>query len=257
VSSPDVEGASPKTSPQQDDRRHADHTIQLHVTQNLEIIGGFADQVGEADQQADQGSLDAARALKRLLDSGEWVEEWKLEKPIKDRSGRGPKPKIDSQARFNQWVAWRLDQKGYRPLGIRRTNQLILAAKTAEQCGNHGARISSERVIRPLNWMIAPNQQYGRYLPQVMRMAVELAGSVDQVTEAHTKKALAQWLKSVRGSNRNTIKPVQTPKAEHARTQAVRWVSELWEEGRKSERARRQWALFDQEYMRHYHRDGR
>jgi hypothetical protein len=257
----EVAGASPETSPQQDDQPASD---QDHTTADLLVtIGDYTDRSAEAADLYDRGSLDVGRAIKKLYDSREWVEEYSLTHPIKDRlASRGPKPKADSRSRFNGWLNDELEAKGFRPIAIRRTNQLIVAAKVLEQTGEPGTRITSEKAIRPLVWMIQPNQQYGRFLPEVLRRAIELAGSVEQVTAEHTAKARAQWLKGMRrpGALKEVIKTAESEKAFIA---ARAQVQELWDlthprsgKGREpSERDKARWREFEQWY-RELHQNG-
>ena len=132
-----------------------------NTVEALKVIAEYADQLGQADELNDQGSLKAGeKALELYEDAEVWVDEFIEVKPPKpDATGRVPDPKNPN--RFRQWLAWRLEQEGHRPLTTRRTGQIMDGAETAHRL-NHGStnqNLTSERVVRPLNWLVKNGYQ--------------------------------------------------------------------------------------------------
>jgi hypothetical protein len=227
----EMEEAGPEASPNQDDdliRHDDDHSVLDVTSDDLTIIAKYTDQLDEAGRLADWDSMSAARAVTRLYESEEWVEEWLAEEPIKksyDSRGRPVDPK--SQQRFGQWLRWRLEQEGRRSLSTAHTSRLMLAAKTAGIVSPNGRRnsITSERVVRPLNWL--STNKYQDHLPEVWARAVELAGGrPEDVTNTNTQQAVAEFKKKI--GTKGVRQAVRSKKVERDRETAEAAVRQLF-----------------------------
>lgn len=189
----------------------------------LKIIGDYADQLVAADELASHDSMTVAEALESLYESREWVPEFLEVKPRPQRLSNAWRE--DSRHRFSQWVMWKLEQQGRTPLINRRTYQLLDAAEVSRQIPNlNGVQIRTEFTIRPLNWL--KKNQYADRIPDVWRVAVDLAGSADKVTSAHVRQALQQWKKDSL-SAKDLRSTIRTSKAKTLRIKAVADVRAL------------------------------
>lgn len=205
----------------------------------LDEVATYADRLADSDKLADKGSMATAEALAELYEKREWVDEWLGQKPIRERSayigGRPPQP--DSRNRFAQWLVWKQQQRQKRSLRSPQTYRL-LAAQEIRVLVPMGT-ITSERLLRPFNWL--RKYRYADCIPEVWKRAVELAGSADQVTNAHTRQALADWKRDVLGTS-GTKAAITTAKAEQHRLKAQTAVDILWADGDPTEVEKfRQW----------------
>jgi hypothetical protein len=183
----------------------------------LKIVGDYADQLLAADELAAHDSMTVAEALEDLYEARNWVAEFLEVKPKPQRTSN--RWQEDSRHRFSQWVMWKLEQQGRPPLVNRHTYRLLDAARVASQIPNlTSGQIRTEGQIRPLNWLL--KNHYADRIPDVWRIAVDLAGSADRVTSAHVRAALQQWKKDSLGAKglRSTIK---TSRAKTLRLKAI------------------------------------
>lgn len=192
----------------------------------LDEIAIYADRLADSDRLADTGSMAAAEALAELYEKREWVDEWLEQHPIRERTayigGRPPQP--DSRNRFSQWLVWKEDQRQRRAVKSRTTYQLLNAYEV--QGYLRTAQITSEFTIRPLDWL--RKQKLTDHLPAVWDRAVELAGSPDVVTSAHTRQALNEW----KTANKGQVQvKVRSNKAERDRQKAQAAVERLLADG--------------------------
>jgi hypothetical protein len=198
----------------------------------LDEVATYADRLADSDSLADTGSMAAAEALAELYEKREWVDEWLEQKPIRERKayigGRPPEP--DSRNRFSQWLVWKEQQRQRRSVQTRTTYQLLNAYDVKGYLRQ--AQITSERVIRPLDWL--RKNRYTDRLPEVWRLAVDLAGSADAVTSAHTRQALADWKKEDLGT-KGVRQVIRTAKAERDRIRAQAYLRALWDDGDDAE----------------------
>jgi hypothetical protein len=196
----------------------------------LDEIATYADRLADSDNLADTGSMAAAEALAELYEKRERVDVWLEQKPIRERTayigGRPPVP--DTKERFQQWVTWKEEQRNRRSLRSARTYQLLTAHEVAQTVRSsfHGVEITSEWSIRPLSYL--RKKKLLDHLPEVWQRAVELAGSADLVTGAHTDAALKEWKKANQGAVQVAIR---TNKAERDRLKAQTAVSILLDDG--------------------------
>ena len=213
--------------------------MATNTIEAIKIIAEYADQLDEADHLTDHGSLKAGKKAEELFEAGEWVEEWVEQKPPKpDATGRVPDP--SNPNRFGGWLAWKLEQEGHRPLSTRHTARIMVAAKTA----NRLTRVSSdsERTIRPLNWL--EKNGYGDRVQEVWQIAVDLAdGVAEDVTSAHTTKALSEFKKKIGTKAVKTA--TNTRRATVYMTRAQADLRHLWGTGDEDEQ-----RAFDEWYKK-------
>jgi hypothetical protein len=191
----------------------------------LDEVATYADRLADSDNLADTGSMAAAEALAELYEKREWVDEWLEQKPIRERTayigGRPPQP--DTAQRFQQWQAWRQQQRQRRHLQSSQTHHLLAAHEVAGVLSTTVKRTPhSERALRPLSYF--RKKTLIDHLPEVWQRAVELAGSEDLVTGAHTDTACKEWRKANRAAVQVAIK---TNKAERDRGKAMAAVMTL------------------------------
>jgi len=195
------------------------------IDELLDEVATYADRLADSDKLADTGSMATAEALAELYEKREWVDEWLEQKPIRERTayigGRPPEP--DSRNRFAQWLIWKEDQRRRRAPGRMRQYQLLAAHDIIGSFGNP-VSITSERVVRPLNWL-RKNRTTDR-IPEVWTRAVHLAGAEHLVTEAHTKQALADWKREALGAQ-GVKEVIRTSRAQTHRIKAVSAVEAL------------------------------
>jgi hypothetical protein len=154
----------------------------------------YAEQIADADSRNDSSSMDKAAKLEALYLSTAWSDEWSAAKPAKphDAVGRPVDPR--SRNRFNEWLQWRAGKEHRHALQRTHIYRLLTAREIAGYIPRGG--YNSERSLRPWAWML--KAKYGDRLPEVERMALEIANG-KPVTESVARKALAQWKLEVLG----------------------------------------------------------
>jgi hypothetical protein len=207
----------------------------------LDEVAAYADRLADSDKLADKGSMATAEALAELYEKREWVAEWLTQKPIREKKayigGRPPEP--DSRNRFSQWLVWKQEQRQRRAPQNRTMYQLLNAHELKGYL--RLAQITSERTLRPLDWL--RKNRYLDRITEVEQRAVELAGSADRVTSAHTKQALADWKRDVLGA-RGVKAAIRTAKAARDRARAQAYVQTLFADGDQGEVERfHQWYI--------------
>jgi len=198
----------------------------------LDEVATYADRLADSDSLADTGSMATAEVLAELYEKREWVQEWLDHQPIKERTayigGRPPEP--DSRNRFAQWLVWAEGQRGRRSPQSRTTYQLLNANEVKGYL--RLAQITSERAIRPLDWL--RKQRMTNHIPEVERIAVELAGAADQITSVHTREALKLWKHDVLGPQ--AVKEViRTSRAQTHRIKAQSAIEQFLLDGDDTE----------------------
>lgn len=154
----------------------------------------YAEQIADADSRNDSNSMDKAAKLEALYLSTAWSDEWSAAKPAKphDAVGRPVDPR--SRNRFNEWLQWRAGKENRKALDRRRIYQLLTASDVRSYM--NGRTYNSEWSLRPWAWML--KAKYGDRLPEVERMAMEIANG-SPITQSVARKALAQWKLEVLG----------------------------------------------------------
>jgi hypothetical protein len=130
----------------------------------------------------------------------------------------------DSRHRFSQWLMWKSEQRGRIPLQNRRTYQLLDAARVKSHLHGRANGLTSEWTTRPLNWLL--KNGYESRIPDVWRIAVDLAGTADKVTSTHVRQALQQWKKDTLG-NRGVRNAIKASRAKILRGRALAEVRAL------------------------------
>jgi hypothetical protein len=158
----------------------------------LKVVGDYADQIAQADATANRDTMSVAEAMDAMYESREWVAEWLEQKP-RPKSGGSNRWQADSRNRFAQWIAWKLEQSGRRPVLGRHTYQLLDGVRVAKAIPNlRAAQVRTEFTVRPLKWLLT--NRYEERIPEVWAIAVDLAGGDPaSVTAKHTREALKQW----------------------------------------------------------------
>ena len=154
----------------------------------------YAEQIADADSRNDSSSMDKAAKLEALYLSTAWSDEWSAAKPAKphDAVGRPVDPR--SRNRFNEWLQWRAGKEHRMALHRGYIYRMLTAREIASYVAP--GRHNSEKALRPWAWML--KAKYGERLPEVERMALEIANG-KPVTESVARKALAQWKLEVLG----------------------------------------------------------
>lgn len=156
----------------------------------LDVLSDYADQQADLDRQAKRNTLATALATQELYESGVWVAEWLEQKPPPKRPSNNFKPA--GLNRFQQWQKWRNEQRGRRAMGSMTTYRMYNAATVAAAIPTFPyEKVDATQPILAIDWL--RKNGYLAQAPEVWRLAVDMAGSVDRVTEEHTKSALAQW----------------------------------------------------------------
>lgn len=192
----------------------------LDVNALLDVLADYADQQAELDRQAYRNTLAIALAVQELYESKVWVPQWLEQKPP---------PKVltsrwnpESVNRFQQWQAWSNEQRGRRPMGSKTTYRMVNVARVFDAIPNSQFvtdKLGEAAPFIALDWM--RRNGYLDRIPDVWRIAVQMAGSVDRVTQEHTKAALVQWKHDYLGSRvsrvaRNSGMEAQRLKAQGA-----------------------------------------
>jgi hypothetical protein len=195
----------------------------------LDEIADYADQLAESQALADADSMTKAAAIAELYEKREWVDEWLEQKPIPRRKahvgGRPADP--EGRNRFTQWLVWKEQQRRRRALRSTQTYDLLNAYEIDRVISGAGNNLSV-RARRPLNWL--RKYKYIDRADEVWKRAVELAGSADLVTSAHTAQALAEWKKDTLGTKGVRV-AIRTAKAERDRAKAQAYIRTLWDDG--------------------------
>lgn len=216
----------------------------MNLDEYLKVVGDYADQIAQADRQADKRSMDVAARMDAMywagIDKdgnpvpGGWADEWLAQKPKPKR----PTPKWDpvDRNRFIAWQAWKLEQAQRSTLKRVYSWQLLDAAETCKICCP-ATDLATERAWRPLRWM--KRYGYAADAPKVWAAAVDLAGGdPSRVTAKHTSEALAQWKRAKFGkrndgtdrSSQNAVDQVATAKAKARliRQEVLRDFDAMW-----------------------------
>lgn len=213
----------------------------IDINTALAELGEYADQLAQSEGLADRDSLSRAITTQRLYESFSWVEEWNAQKPIPQRSyGRPADPR--GRNRFSQWLAWRLEKDGHRPIRGSHSYRLLDAAAVVTSFPSWGKKsMRSEAAVRPLTWL--SKHQYADRIPDVWERAVELAGSENAVTSVHTRQAVNAWKKDTLGT-KGIKQAVRTAKAARDRAKAQVQVQQLFADGDQAEVERfHQWYI--------------
>lgn len=159
----------------------------------------YAAMIERGEKQLDSVSMQKAAALDALYRSESWVAEaMEIQPPRKDAVGRPPVP--NSRNRFVKWLGWRAKNEGKPSLRSAYTYRLIDAGTYfAARRNNYGW---TEYVYRPLLWLTKngprPGETFTERIPEVERIAIDLAGSPDKVTNAVMRKAVAQFKRDIK-----------------------------------------------------------
>jgi hypothetical protein len=156
----------------------------------------YADRIAQGEKELDAQSMRVAAALTALYESDVWVAEMmELQPPRKDAVGRPPVP--NSRNRFVKWMGERAKKTGHQPLGSVYVYRLIDAhGYFAHGQNNYGW---TEYTLRPLKWLTKngpkPGETFTGSIPEVERIAINIAGSPDKVTNKVMSQAVAQFKK--------------------------------------------------------------
>jgi len=197
----------------------------------LDEVAAYADRLADSDKLADTGSMATAEALAELYEKREWVEEWLEQSPIREKKSYvgGQVPQPDNRNRFAAWLTWAEDQRNRKAPVRQVTDRLLVAHEIVAATRGYS---DSEKTVRPLRWL--KTNRFIDRIAEVWKRAVELAGSEDLVTSAHTKQALAEWKKDVLGTKgMQTVKGSAKAARDRAKAQAA--IEDLLADGDQSE----------------------
>jgi hypothetical protein len=222
----------------------------MNLEEYIKTVGDYADQVAVAKRQADQNSMDVARAMDEVYESGVWVDEWLEQKPAPKRPTSRWDPK--DRNRFISWQAWKLSQSGRRTVTRVRSYQMLEAVTVGKICKGL-TDLATVEPAQPLFWM--RKNRYEDRLPEVWAKAVTLAGDdPKRVTSAHTREALAEWKKEKFGKRLNgkprtsssaiTQAATAAGEANRLRRNAMDEVREMYRLAAKSAEAMAEWRGF-------------
>ncbi|MQB01952.1 MAG: hypothetical protein GEU78_17075 [Actinobacteria bacterium] len=140
----------------------------------------YREQLEQAGQQADEGTLECAANLTKVFEDRRWVDQLPTPKKAHHR-GRPIDPA--SRSRFAKWVKAEIDLSPSYCYRLLNADQLqrILSPKAKES-------ISGETALRPLSKLIKQNRL--AEAPVVWQRAEELADG-EAPTVTHARKALA------------------------------------------------------------------
>lgn len=224
----------------------------MNLDEYIQTVGDYADRIAKAEREAEQHSMDVARTMDEVYESGVWIAEWLEQKPEPKRPTARWNPA--DRNRFIAWQAWKLEQAQRRHLDRTRSWRLMEAAAVCKICAT-GTDLAptSEATFRPLFWV--RKNRYENRLPEVWAIAVELAGGDPKaVTAKHTKEALAKWKHDTFGTRRDGT-PRKTPaaiaaaanaagKANRLHAIAMETVREMYRLATLDERARDEFEGF-------------
>lgn len=150
----------------------------------LERLRSYREQLNEADQHADAGSLERAADLAALFADKRWVREMDERHPIKRAMHRGRPVDPEGRSRFAKWVMEQAELHPTRSYQLLNANVLVGILETRVS----KIHKASEKALRPLRKLLA--QDRADQAEAVWRRAVQLAeGEVP--TADQVKKALA------------------------------------------------------------------
>jgi len=155
----------------------------------LSRLRDFAKQHRDAEDLADQSSLDRAKDIVDLYEEKEnGRRKWALEmEPPKTRRHMGRPVDPESFSRFTKWLAERVPLAGRTAYQLRDAHDIQATYLRTAQITPSG-----EFQLRPLKWLM--KHEYGDRVPEVWAKAVELAGG--EVPDNPTvRRALAAWKK--------------------------------------------------------------
>ena len=177
----------------------------------LDEIADYADLLAASAHSADTPSMDVADAMETIYQERAWVAEWLEQKPAPKKFN--PRYREDSRSRFAQWLEWKQSQRQRRAPERRRVYQLMKARDLFSVVNSVHNGNTTEGAIRPLAWL--DTNGYAERLPEVWRIAVDLAGRADLVTSVHTKEAVAIFKKNL--GTRGVASAIKTSKARRER----------------------------------------
>lgn len=196
-----------------------------HEAQLLAEVLDYAAMIERGEKQLESVSMQKAAALDALYRSETWVAEAMEVQPAKkDAVGRPPVP--NSRNRFSKWLNERAKKSGDVTLVSRRINQLLAAHELASY-GNARSRNYpwTEYVYRPLLWMTRNGPRHGETftdrIPDVERIAIDIAGSPDRVTNAIMRQAVAQFKKDIKWTGADNIRSKGERKAKRYAVKAL------------------------------------
>jgi len=193
----------------------------------------LAERIDRADGMRDADTMAVAEAQQALYESRVWVDEWLEQKPPPTNRFALSRFREDSQNRFAQWSAWRLQQQGRKPLASRVIYRFAKAVRIKSNLTT--GQIRSEGTIRPLAWMV--KYGYEDRIPEVEAIAVELAGSADALDSGHMRKALTQWKNDVL-TPKGIRQAQKASKAEQYRARVVSTFDRLLELAKTDQEAK-------------------
>lgn len=208
------------------------------MTAELDVIADYAERLATSERNADSSSREflAFHALYENKDL--WVEEWLRVSP--EPKNPSNNWKADSKSRFTQWLQWKLEQQGHSAfIGWRHTYENLAAGEIVHRIPTlrHGAKLT-ERSLRPFNWML--KNHYDDRLEEVVKAAIESAGSVDAITYRHSRDAVngwkKQWLRG-RGGGRSVGAIDAAARARRIRMRILNEFQQMYTLGCKNERA--------------------
>lgn len=167
----------------------------------LARMRAYVDQLSQADDQADAGSLQRATDLTTLYEDGRWIEEWLAEKPIKPR--RRPtdfQAQPNSRKRFFEWAQKEITSPTTgEPLAPRTSRRLLDTEEVARsvRLGRHALPEGlGAQAIEPLVPLIKNGRQDD--IPRVWAAAVRTAEDKGQTLgKAAFKEAVGEYKKAV------------------------------------------------------------
>lgn len=150
----------------------------------LERLRSYREQLAQANQHADAGSLERAADLAALYADKRWVAEMNERHPIKRWVNRGRPVDPEGRSRFATWVKEQAELHPTRSYQLLNANVLVGILETRVSKIHR----ASEAVLRPLRKLLA--QDRADQAVAVWQRAVQLAeGEVP--TAEQVKKALA------------------------------------------------------------------
>jgi len=151
----------------------------------LDRVRDYAEQIRQADRNADHGSLDRARDLELIYQAKKWADE--MPAPVHQVWRGAP---VDPYSR-NRFASWVLQNSGLVPSRVRQlhgalevTDAFIVTAVTTNQVP------TGEWAVRPLVGLRRAG--YADRIGEVYQRAVELADGA-LPTQAETKRAVKDF----------------------------------------------------------------
>jgi hypothetical protein len=189
----------------------------------LARLRDWADQIANAEADADRGSLDRAADLREVFESKRWVADLP---PVKSLAKR--RMRRDTQKEFVRWTKLNPDKIG-RPYTQSRIARLVNAARIA----GYAIGINSEGALRPLSGKFAT--EHFDEIPDVINRAREIADG-GQVTEKIVAKALRDHNDLVRPRVKPDRPDAPVVKDRHAEEKKIRAeFKRLLDDGRRKD----------------------